>query len=317
MSDSPSPLDRRTFIKASAMALAATSAPLPFTTMTARADGPLHFLTKPIPSTKVPIPVIGMGTWITFNVGGDKRARDMRAKVLRAFFAGGGRVIDSSPMYGSSQEVLGYTLKKIGRPESLFAADKIWTSDGDDTLEQFEETRKHWDIPRFELMQVHNLLAWDEHLPKLRALREARKLGHIGITTSHGRRHSDLASIMRKHQLDVVQLTYNPLDREVEDVLLPLAKEKGVAILANRPFQGGKLLSKLQRHPLPEWAKVEADVENWPQFVLKWIVSHPAVTCAIPATSKVEHMRENMGACHGRLPDQKTRAKMLAHLRSL
>jgi diketogulonate reductase-like aldo/keto reductase len=305
-------IDRRTFLAASVASIASATLP-----GSALADGPLRYLTKPIPSTGVQVPVIGMGTWITFNVGDDKALRDARAEVLRAFFGGGGGLVDSSPMYGSSQEVLGYALNKIGRAKTLFAADKIWTRDGDDTLEQLSESRAHWNIPRFDLMQVHNLLAWEEHLPALRRLRASKKLGHIGITTSHGRRHSELADIMKNHQLDVVQLTYNPIDRQVEDVLLPLARERNIAIIANRPFRGGGLLDSLQRHPFPEWARHEADVDNWPQFVLKWIVSHPAVTCAIPATSKVEHMRENMGACRGRLPDQKTRAKMLAHIESL
>lgn len=305
-------LDRRTFLAGSAVALA--SAALPAEVF---ADGPLRYITKTIPSTGVRVPVIGMGTWITFNVGADKARRDARAEVLRAFFGSGGGVVDSSPMYGSSQEVLGYALNKIGRPRTLFAADKIWTRDGDDTLEQLAESRSHWDIPRFDLMQVHNLLSWEEHLPKLRSLRASKKLGHIGITTSHGRRHTELADIMRNHQLDVVQLTYNPIDRDAEEVLLPLAKERDIAIIVNRPFRGGGLLDKLQRHPFPEWARHEADADNWPQFVLKWIVSHPAVTCAIPATSKVAHMRENMGACRGKLPDQKTRAKMIAHIEAL
>ena len=274
--------------------------------------------TKKIPSSGEPIPVVGMGTWQTFNVGGDTELRDQRTKVLKTFFDYGGGMVDSSPMYGSSQEVLGYALEKLGYPDGLFAADKVWTRDGSATRRGVERSRKKWRIERFDLMQVHNLLAWREHLPTLQQMKEAGEIRYVGISTSHGRRHGDFARVMRNHDLDFVQLTYNILNRQVEDRLLPLAKERGIAVICNRPFGGGGVVDRFQQggHPLPDWA-AEFGIANWPQFLLKFVVSYPAVTCAIPATTQVEHMRENMGAARGELPDAKTRQRMLEYVQSL
>jgi diketogulonate reductase-like aldo/keto reductase len=274
--------------------------------------------TKKIPSSGEEIPVIGMGTWQTFNVGGDTELRNQRTKVLKTFLDYGGGMVDSSPMYGSSQNVLGYALDKLDYTETLFSADKVWTRDGSATREDLEASRKKWGIEKFDLMQVHNLLAWKEHLPTLQKMKEAGEIRYVGITTSHGRRHGDFAQVMKKHDLDFVQLTYNILNREVEDRLLPLAKERGIAVICNRPFGGGGVVDRFQQgdHPLPDWAG-EYGIKNWPQFLLKFIVSHPAVTCAIPATTQVEHMRENMGAARGRLPDAKTRQRMLEYVQSL
>jgi diketogulonate reductase-like aldo/keto reductase len=273
-------------------------------------------LTKPVPSTGEALPLIGLGSWITFNVGDDKVAREACAEVMGTFFADGGRMIDSSPMYGSAQSVIGYGLNKIGDPPSLFSADKVWTSSGDDGPAQIEQTRTHWGVPRFDLLQVHNLVAWEAHLATLFAMKAAGKLRYVGITTSHGRRHREFEALMRDHPLDFVQLTYNVLDREAEKRLLPLAHEKGIAVIANRPFQQGALIRSLEGQPLPAWAG-EIGAENWAQFLLKFIVSHPAVTCAIPATSKVAHVRENMGAARGPLPDEKMRARMVAYVEEI
>jgi diketogulonate reductase-like aldo/keto reductase len=273
-------------------------------------------LTKPIPSSGEALPLIGLGSWITFNVGDDPVARDSCAEVMGAFFADGARMIDSSPMYGSAQSVIGYGLKKLGYPQSLFSADKVWTSSGDDGPAQIEESRAHWGVPRFDLLQVHNLVAWEEHLATLFAMKAEGKLRHVAITTSHGRRHSEFEAIMRKHPLDFVQLTYNVLDREVERRLLPLAREKGIAVIANRPFQQGVLIRGLEGHALPQWA-AEIGASNWAEFLLKFIVSHPAVTCAIPATSKVAHVRENMAAARGTLPDEAMRRRMIAYVEEI
>lgn len=267
--------------------------------------------TRAIPSSGEAVPRVGLGSWITFNVGHDRVARDARAEVMRAFFQAGGRLIDSSPMYGSAQEVIGYGLKKLGRPADLFAADKVWISDGEAGRAQMEASRRLWGIPRFDLMQVHNLLAWQAHLPTLFAMKAAGQLRYVGITTSHGRRHGDMAQIMASQPIDFVQITYNLVDREVEQRLLPLARERGIAVIVNRPFQQGSLIRRLERRPLPPWA-AEVDCRSWAQFALKFIISHPAVTCAIPATTRVDHVLENMGAATGRLPDQAMRARMAA-----
>jgi diketogulonate reductase-like aldo/keto reductase len=262
------------------------------------------------------LPLVGLGSWITFNVGNDRVARDASAEVMRAFFQAGGRLIDSSPMYGSAQEVIGYGLRKLGLPKTLFAADKVWTSAGDEGRGQIEQSRRNWGIARFDLLQVHNLLAWQAHLPTLFAMKSAGRLRHVGISTSHGRRHGDLERIMASQPLDFVQLTYNLFDREAEQRLLPLARERGIAVIANRPFQQGALISRLERHALPAWA-AEIDCGSWAQFALKFIISHPAVTCAIPATTRVDHVRENLGAATGRLPDPAMRARMAAFVARL
>ena len=272
--------------------------------------------TRPIPSSGEALPLVGLGSWITFNVGNDRVARDASAEVMRNFFLAGGRLIDCSPMYGSAQEVIGYGLKKLGRPADLFAADKVWISDGDEGRAQMEASRRHWGIPRFDLMQVHNLLSWQAHLPTLFAMKAAGQLRYVGITTSHGRRHGEMEQIMASQPLDFVQLTYNLFDREAEQRLLPLALDHGIAVIVNRPFQQGGLLSRLQRHPLPPWA-AEIDCSNWAQFALKFIISHPAVTCAIPATTRVDHVLENLGAAAGRLPDQAMHMRMAAHVARL
>jgi diketogulonate reductase-like aldo/keto reductase len=277
---------------------------------------PSSVLTRPVPSTGEALPLVGLGTWITFNVGNDTEARDSCAEVMRAFFEAGGRLIDSSPMYGSSQGVVGYGLQKLGHPSRLFSADKVWTSSGSGGPTQIEESRRHWTVPRFDLLQVHNLLSWEAHLRTLLTMKAAGEVRYVGITTSEGRRHREFESIMRQHPLDFIQVTYNILDREVEDRILPLAAERGIGVIVNRPFQQGVLIDRLERHPLPAWA-TEIDAKSWAQFVLKFVVSHPAVTCAIPATTQVDHMRENMAAATGQLPDAAMRTRMIAYVESL
>jgi diketogulonate reductase-like aldo/keto reductase len=271
-------------------------------------------LTRPIPSSGEPIPVIGLGSWITFNVGNDKQAREQCTEVMRQFFAAGGRLIDSSPMYGSSQSVIGEALAKLQAQPKVFSAEKVWTSS--DGAAQIEASRKFWQVPRFDLLQVHNLLAWEKQLPLLQAMQTAGQLRYVGITTSEGRRHAEFEQIMRSQRIDFIQLSYNLLDREAEQRLLPLARERGIAVLVNRPFREGALLRQLQRHPLPPWAG-EIDCTSWAQLALKFIVSHPAVTCAIPATSNPVHLRENMGAARGRLPDAALRQRMAQHVAKL
>jgi diketogulonate reductase-like aldo/keto reductase len=273
-------------------------------------------ITRPIPSTGEQLPVVGLGTWITFNVGDDAELRDECAAVMRAFFREGGRVIDSSPMYGSSQSVVGYGLEKLGRPQGVFSADKVWISSGSRGPEQIEESRAQWGVRRFDLLQVHNLLAWEEHLPTLLAMKAEGRVRYVGITTSEGRRHGELEKIMASRPIDFVQVTYNVLDREVEDRILPLARDRGIAVIVNRPFREGALIREVERHPLPAFAS-EIGARNWAQFLLKFIAAHPAVTCAIPATSKVAHVVENMGAASGTLPDAAMRRRMVAQVQGL
>jgi len=276
----------------------------------AKKISPPKLITKKIPKSGEVIPVIGMGTWITFNVGGSKKLMDDRSKILEHFFKRGGGVIDSSPMYGSAQQAVGYALKKLSYPKGLFSADKIWTSSTSEGKEQFEKMKKLWGLAKFDLIQVHNLLNWESHLKTLKQMKKAGRVKNIGITTSHGRRHSDLIAIMKNEPIDFVQATYNLVDREVEDKILPLAKERKIAFIANRPLDGGALFDRVGRKSVPSWTS-SFDAKVWSQFFLKFVVSHPAVTCAIPATSQLEHMKENMEACYGKLPDAKVRNKMI------
>ena len=276
---------------------------------------PAPVVVKKIPSTGEALPVVGLGSWITFNVGDDPVARAACAEVMRAFFADGGRLIDSSPMYGSSQGVIGEGLARTGRGADVFSADKVWTGAGGRGAAQIEASRGLWRVPRFDLLQVHNLLAWQEHLPQLQAMKAAGRLRYVGVTTSEGRRHREIEALLRAHALDFVQITYNPVDREVEQRILPLARERGVAVLANRPFQEGALLRRLAPRALPPWA-AELGCTSWAQLVLKFIVSHPAVTCAIPATSRVDHVRENLGAARGAMPDERMRQRIAAQVAS-
>jgi diketogulonate reductase-like aldo/keto reductase len=306
-----SPLGRRWLLRSLAAtgAVAILKPPIAFSRTAA-------ILTRPIPSTGEALPVVGLGSWITFNVGDDTSARDACAEVMRAFFDAGGRMIDSSPMYGSSQTVIGYGVNKLNRPPGLFSADKVWISPGGRGPAQIEASRRSWGLSRFDLLQVHNLLSWEEHLRTLFAMKAAGQLRYVGITTSEGRRHGEFERIMRAQPLDFVQVTYNILDREVEDRILPLARDRRIGVIVNRPFREGQLLRRIERHPLPGWAK-EIDCANWAQIILKFIVSHPAVTCAIPATTRVDHVQENMGAATGRLPDAAMRARMIAHVEKL
>jgi diketogulonate reductase-like aldo/keto reductase len=273
-------------------------------------------ITRTIPSSGEELPVIGMGSWITFNVGRDARLRDARAEVLRAFFDRGGRVIDCSPMYGTSAEVIGYGLEKLGRPPQLFSASKVWTWLQSDGPEQMEEQRAAWGVERFDLLQVHNLLNWDGHLETLKQWKAEGRVRYLGITTSHGSRHDEMEAVMQSQPLDFVQFTYNILDREAEERLLPLAADRGQAVLVNRPFRQKALIRHVEGHPLPDWA-AEFGATTWPQFLLKFIVAHPAVTCVIPATSRADHMAENMTALSGPLPDQALRRRMVDHVESL
>jgi diketogulonate reductase-like aldo/keto reductase len=270
-----------------------------------------QILTRPILSTGEALPVVGLGSWITFNVGDDPVARDACTEVMRNFVDAGGRVIDSSPMYGSSQDTIGYGLRKATLAGRVFCADKVWIASGAEGRAQIEQSRRKWQVNRFDLLEVHNLLDWQEHLPTLFAMKSAGQLRYVGITTSEGRRHRDVEQIMRSHPLDFVQITYNPVDREVEERILPLARDRGIAVIVNRPFRQGTLLRALSRQPLPPWAS-EIDCTSWAQFVLKFIVSHPAVTCAIPATTRVDHVRENVGVAYGRMPDAAMRERMIA-----
>ena len=304
-------LSRRAFLAS----MGALGAALPFGQARASgADRPL--LTKAIPGSGERLPVIGMGSWLTFDVGTNALLRAERLEVLRAFFEAGGAMIDSSPMYGSSEAVIGYCLARLADTPALFSATKVWTLFQARGVRQMEASRRLWGADRFDLMQIHNMLDWETHLETLADWKARGRLRYIGITTSHGRRHPAFEKAMAGRPFDFVQFTYNILDRRAERRLLPLAAERGLAVIVNRPFRQGALFGYFERKTLPAWAR-EFDCANWAQFFLKFIVSHPAVTCAIPATTRVDHMRQNMGAATGRLPDPDMRQRMIRYVEGL
>lgn len=262
-----------------------------------------------IPSSGEMVPAVGLGSWITFNVGGDPSLLDASTRVIEAFLDEGGGMIDSSPMYGSSQATIGHALDRLTGRARVFAADKVWTSSVSGGPAQMAETSASWGSGAFDLLQVHNLVSWEGHLETLFQMKQQGRLGHVGVTTSHGRRHGELERIIRDQPIDFVQLTYNPVDREVEDRLLPLAQERGIAVIVNRPFRRGALTERLAATPLPYFAP-EIGAETWAQVILKYVLSHPAVTVAIPATTQVAHVRENKVAGRGIMPDPALRKRI-------
>jgi diketogulonate reductase-like aldo/keto reductase len=301
--------ERRTLLRVMlAGSAAAIAAPL--------AAAPVPLVARPIPSSGELLPVVGLGSWISFNVGDDPAARATCIQVVQAFLAGGGRMIDSSPMYGSSQAVIGHALAQLKHPPGLFSADKVWIGSGARGPAQVEASRSLWGVPRFDLLQVHNLLAWEAHLPTLQRMKAAGKLRYVGITTSEGRRHDELIKIMETRPLDFVQVSYNVLDREVENRILPLARERRIGVIVNRPFRQGELTQALAGKPLPGWA-AEIGCTSWAQALLKFIIAEPNVSCAIPATSNPSHARDNMLAARGPLPDEALRRRIAADVKRL
>ncbi len=271
---------------------------------------------KIIPATGESLPAIGLGTSRTFDIGSDQAALSGLSEVLQAFFANGGKLIDSSPMYGAAEQAIGELLTRLGHRDKLFAATKVWTDGEQAGIRQMQDSLQKWGIRSFDLMQIHNLRDWQIHLKTLRSWKADGKIRYTGITTSHGRDHRELEKILSKEPFDFVQFSYNIADRAVEQRLLPLAAERGMAVLINRPFQRGELFRKVKGKALPDWA-AECDCASWGQFFLKFIVSHPAVTCVIPATSRVHHLQDNMAAGVGRLPDPAMRKKMVDYFAAI
>ncbi|MCA3227294.1 MAG: aldo/keto reductase [Pseudomonadota bacterium] len=291
--------------------LAALPAPLSgalVVALPAAAQAQPAVLERTIPSSGERIAAVGLGTWLTFDLPiGDAEGLARRRAVLDRFFAGGGRLVDSSPMYGYAEAVLG---ELLARPEPrLFSATKVWTGIAGYGPTQMRRSLGLWRLPRVDLMQVHNLLAWREHLSTLRAWKDEGRIRHLGVTTSHGRAHDEVERILRGERIDFLQITYSPVDRSAEP-LLGLAAERGVAVIVNRPFDGGALLQRLARRPLPALAR-ELGCDSWAALVLKWELAHPAVTCAIPATTNPLHVTQNLQALRGPLPDRRQREALL------
>jgi diketogulonate reductase-like aldo/keto reductase len=272
--------------------------------------GTLPVIQRAIPSSGELLPVMGMGTSRTFDTKADPQSLANLAGVMEAFFEGGGKAIDSSPMYGNAETRIGDVLRAIEKPPPLFAATKVWTSGEERGIAQMEESAGRMHVKVFDLIAVHNLKDWKTQLGTLRRWKEEGRVRYIGITTSHGRNHTELLEVMRSEPLDFVQFSYNIEDREAEQALLPLARDQGIATMINRPYQRGSLFSKSRNKPLPNLA-ADLDCTSWGQFYLKFILGHPAVTCIIPATASPSHMADNMLANVGQVPDANQRKEML------
>lgn len=254
------------------------------------------------------VPVVGLGTWLTFDVAPDDGAAlERRRAVLEAFFAGGGRLIDSSPMYGRSEATLGALLPQVAAAKTaLYSATKVWTPLGAYGPTQMAHSLAAWGLARCDLMLVHNILNAEAHLPTLRRWRAEGRVRHLGLSTSHGNKHEAMRGLLEsEHDLDVLQITYNPVDRRAEP-LMALAAARGMAVIVNRPFDGGHLLRRLRGVPLPPLA-AELGCSTWAPLVLKWELAHPAVACAIPASTDPAHVAENLQALRGPLPDARQR----------
>ena len=282
----------------------------------AAATGADTVVTRTIPCSGEVLPVVGVGTWLTFDIGRGAFELARRRQVLQAFFAGGGRVIDSSPMYGHAEAVVGELMPQLAEARRTFSATKVWTTGREAGARQMQASLRLWGLARLDLMQIHNMVDWEVHLPTLKEWKAQGRIRYIGITTSHGRRHDALEAVLKREEFDFIQVTYSLADRSVERRLLPLAAERGAAVIANRPFDGGALVDRLNGFSLPAWA-ARIGCENWAQVCLKWIVSHPAITCAIPATTNPDHMRENIGAARGLLPDAELRRTIAEHVARL
>lgn len=297
-------------------ALAAASACSPQGSTSATGEGPpastlpaTPILTRRIPSSGETVPAIGLGTWQTFDVGGAASERQPLEEVLAAFASLGGKLIDSSPMYGNSEGVAGEITAKLGLRQKLFIATKVWTQGKAAGISQMEDSMRKLRADPIDLMQVHNLLDVDAHLDTLAEWKRKGRVRYLGVTHYTASAHEAVARVISSRAVDFIQINYSVGEREAEQRLLPLAMERGVAVIANRPFAGGELFSRLRSRALPAWA-AEIDCESWAQVLLKFVISHPAITCAIPATSKVTHLRDNMKAGLGRLPDEALRARI-------
>ena len=287
---------------------------LPITTRAASESSAM--LMRAIPSSGEKLPVIGLGTWQKFDVDLTPDTRKPLEEVLSLFVKLGGRVIDSSPMYGRAEEVIGELTSALGIREKLFVATKVWTRGKENGIKSMERSMALLRTTRIDLMQVHNLLDVQTHLATLRQWKEQGRIRYLGVTHYNSSAFPEIEKILRTEKLDFLQINYSLMEREAEQHVLPLAQERGVAVIVNRPFGAGDLFDKVRSKPLPDWAG-DFDCRSWAQFFLKWIVAHPAVICAIPATGKPQHLEDNMQAGYGRLPDENTRRRMVELARTL
>jgi diketogulonate reductase-like aldo/keto reductase len=281
-----------------------------------QAAGSPKLLARPIPKTGEAIPAVGLGTWQVFDVAGSTEELSQAKEALKVFFGHGGRVIDSSPMYGSAESVAGQLATELGIASKLFVATKVWTSGRDAGIRQMEDSMRKLRVERLDLMQVHNLLDARTHLATLREWKIAGRVRYLGVTHYHAGAHADLEKMIAPGDIDFVQVNYSLAEPEAERRLLAVAAESRTAVIVNRPFAEGGMFRRVQGKPLPDWAR-DIGCASWAQFFLKWILSHPSVTCAIPGTRNPKHAADNLAAAAGPLPDAGTRRRMASYFNSL
>jgi diketogulonate reductase-like aldo/keto reductase len=277
---------------------------------------PRKIMTRKIPSTGEDLPAIGLGTWQVFDVGGDAAARAPLREVLQAFTGAGGKLIDSSPMYGSSESVVGELVAGLGLRERLFMATKVWTRGREDGIAQMERSFRRFRVETMDLMQVHNLVDVGVHTRTLRDWKAQGRIRYLGVTHYTSSAYAEVEKWLHREKYDFLQINYSLAEPEAEDRILEICRSRGVAVIANRPFAGSAMFGRVRGKPLPAWA-AELGIASWAQFFLKWIVGHPAIACAIPGTGRPEHMADNVAAGFGALPDEAARRRMAEYYRSL
>ena len=277
---------------------------------------PPKIMSRKIPSTGEELAAVGLGTWQVFDAGSDATARAPLREVLARFAAAGGRMIDSSPMYGSAESVAGDLIAELGLREQLFVATKVWTRGRAEGIQEMERSFKRLRVTTMDLMQVHNLLDVDVHTKTINDMKAKGRVRYTGITHYTASAHAEVERQLGKEKYDFLQINYSLGERDAEKRLLNLCKDKGIAVIANRPFAEGAMFRRVRGKPLPPWA-AEIGVASWAQYFLKWVVGHPAITCVIPGTGKPEHIADNVAAGFGALPDEKMRKQMAAHFDSL
>jgi diketogulonate reductase-like aldo/keto reductase len=304
-------IDRRTALKLVAAATATALAPARLSAK----EAPV-MTTRKVPGSGELIPVIGMGTSDTFDVGTDGMKRAVLQGVLRNLVEAGGSVIDTSPMYGSAESVTGDLIDESGLGPKLWLATKVWTRGREAGARQIDESFARLRTKKLDLLQIHNLLDWREHVPTLRALQANGRVRYSGITHYRADAHAELERVLGEEKFDWVQVNYSLAEPEAAARLLPFCQDKGIAVMVNRPFADGALFARVRGKPLPGWAE-EIGCSSWGQFFLRYVISHPAVTCVIPATSKPQHMIDNAAAGRAPLPDARQRERMRAYWESL
>jgi len=280
------------------------------------AQSAASLITRPIPASGEPLPVVGVGTWQTFDVGEDASGRAPLREVLAIFAGAGGKLIDSSPMYGSSEAVVGDLVAGLGLRDRLFLATKVWTSGREEGIRQMEQSFRRLRVQKLDLMQVHNLVDVATHTRTLEQWKQEGRVRYVGITHYTSSAYREVERLLKAARYDFLQINYSLEEPEAAERLLPLAADRKVAVIVNRPFGQGSMFRRVRGKALPGWAQ-ELGIASWAQFFLKWIIGHPAVACAIPGTGKPEHMKDNLAAGRGALPDEALRKRMAEHFQAL